>query len=144
VTFVSKTFANGDVLPAADLTDMDNNDDHVREEANYQVITMAPAFVDATVFPAGLYIDTTRVSLAHSTTGQKTEADISISGFANGLHVLQWKRLSTGILAPIRFCKTPDMLYLTYWINIVWHEDLGEHEFSESTVIFHRQVKGWS
>ncbi len=111
MTYVPKTFTNGQVLTALDLNDMDGNDDHAREEANYYHIWTVPL---ATYSKANnntslrLYVDGSGIGTAFTTTGAKSEGDISLAAIADGIHTISV--VSAGVdIVTAKFVTTPDM-----------------------------------
>ena len=153
MTFTPKSFTPLDTLPALDLNEMDANIDHVREEANYYHIGTFPLieYVTAANISVRLLIDTTPVGTLFTTSGAKSEADIALAGFSDGLHVLSFKTGPTGIteVGPsIRFYKSPDMDYLTYWVTVgpaVGSSPTINHSLSNFTALGHRESpKSWT
>ena len=150
MTFVPKTFTNGDVLPAASLNDMDNNDDHVREEAAYryiwQVLSIVYEKLTGTI-GVRLYIDGSAVGTNYTTSGDKSDPDLNVASLSTGLHVLTIVSSSV-VLAETRFLKTPDLSYLTCWMSIESAVFDGistyTHEIKNLTVIGHREAKSWT
>ena len=133
--------------------DQYNNIVHVREEAAYWTIVTDGPEQQATADVAGstqptfdLEIDTTPIGSGVSTVGAKSELDIDISGFSDGLHVLHCITSTTGGSAELdreyRFYKTPDMDWLSYWVTLSIHTTGGNNggESAELTVITHRET----
>ncbi len=149
MTFVPKTFTSGTALPALSLNEMDANDDHVREEANYyplMAVHDATYEGSTTTLTVQLYIDGSAIGSAFTTSGDKSAADISLAAVADGVHVLTVQRNST-VIAKTRFYKSPDLDYLTWWVTV--HAATGSinpftHRVSALTVIGHREAKSWT
>lgn len=149
MTFVPKTYTNGQVLPALDLNDMDANDDHCREESNYYpiwTVSLASYSKANNNTSLRLFIDGTGIGTAFTSTGAKSEADISLAAFSDGLHAISVGYVGQDIVTA-KFVKTPDMDYLTWWVGInavVGAAAPYTHSFGNMTVICHRQTKGWT
>lgn len=148
--FTPKSYAPLDELAALDLNDMDGNDDHVREEANYvPLLYVREATYERTLATISyrLYIDTGPIGTLITSTGDKSQADIDISAVTVGLHTLEIPALAL----KGRFYKTPDMTYLTFWLTVKATVDLNPaangpylHRIENMTVVGHREPKSWT
>lgn len=150
MTFTPKTFTSGTALPALDLTHMDANDDHVREEASYypivtvQGIPLADIDDDYDTENYKVMIDTTRPSQTALTTSG-TVQNISISSVSTGLHSISiWiyedSHETTGeiCLGEFAFYKSPDMDYLTWKLD----KDYGYSNGSTFVEVYHVTILG--
>ena len=150
MTFIPKSFTPVTELPALSLNDMDGNDDHVREEANYyQLASVRAASLVKTLSTISyrFYIDTTAVGTAITTSGDKVEADIPLSTTV-GIHTLEIPALEL----KFRFFKTADMTYMTAWMTVKTPVVIDPanpsagytHTIENLTVIAHREAKSWT
>lgn len=149
MTFIPKSFSPLTELAALDLTDMDGNDDHVREEASYRQILSAYK-VEWTDNGGGtnlrLHIDGSPIGTELSGTSEVSQADIELSAVTVGLHVLTVQR-GTKVAMRVRFVRTPDMDYMTWWVKLLPTTGgplLYNHSISDITVIGHRDPKSWT
>ena len=164
MTFVNKSFTAGNALPALDLNQMDGNDDHVREEANYYPIVTAQVFPqDAGPDNPGylkLMIDTTRVdqTALNPNLSSGLEEDIDITSITVGLHDISlWGytggyESSGGIwCGPFKFYRSPDMDYISWHFSKKLLQESGTagEGINEDTTAFnitiigHRVQKFW-
>ena len=144
MTFTPKNYTIGDVLHAADLNEMDANDDHNREEANYYPILTASRYELGASSSFSLKIDgSTAISLSAGTT--RTKADLSISGLSVGLHALVLADGAGTVLATWNFYKSADLSYLSVWVYMGSTSGENVNNWIKSiTVIGHRSLKYWS
>ena len=149
MTFIPKSFTSGATLPALSLNEMDANDDHVREEAAYKHLAFVAEkdFSEGTGYVSPLSVqcslDGTPISTATTSTGAFNRADIDISALTPGIHYLSVK----GLL--IRFYKSPDINYITWWTTIVTittgsPSESWIFELRNFTLIGHREAKSWT
>ena len=142
-------WANGQTITEAKLDTMQGNTDHVREEVNYTEIHIAFwESLDETVSNSvylDLEIDTTTVGAQQAGAGDKHQADLDISGFSEGVHSLVVTLTPTGHVFTLRFVKTSDLEFLSYWATI-GHRTQGLNywkQLEDFTVILHREAQGW-
>lgn len=151
MTFVPKSYSPLTELAALDLNDMDGNDDHVREEANYvrlAYVRLATYVRTLNTISYRFYIDATPIGTAMTTTGDKSQGDIDITAVSVGLHTLEIPALDL----KLRFYRSPDMVYLSFWLSIKSPVVLNPdnpgagytHTIENVTVIAHREHKDWA
>ena len=123
MTFTEKTFTSDTILPALDLTHMDANDDHVRNETNYYHIINAQCIADYGNDMV-IKIDTSLLSHTPITGLTGSAYDIDISGVSNGIHELRLANPADGVreYGPWTFFKTPDMEYLSLFMELKYAE----------------------
>lgn len=137
-------FNTGVALPEVDLDQLSENDNVVREEANYYPVLTAACNIDRDGlenFSSALLIDeVVKASTASGTTFQL--ADLSTSGLTVGLHEIVFRVYSededSGAANTqsfsFPFYKSPEMNFLTIW---------AKHHGS-ITVLGHRLAKAWA
>lgn len=157
MTFTPKSYtaATGKVY-ALDLNQMDANDDHIREEANYYpVVTVSGNPQEGVSSGSGanfvIHVDGSAVAGQSSVSSESTggvECNIDISGLSDGIHEIKlvenYDILSSpqeyDVWGPFWFYKSPDMNYLSHKVVLI----SGSPDFVAWTVIGHRETKTWT
>ena len=126
---------------------------HVREEANYWNICQFLALSTNEVSNSLIYrveIDGSTIGTDITSTGESVKSDVSLAGVADGIHTLELTHAGSsfsGGAVKVRFYKSPDMDYLTWWLDVnTVTGSIGDydHSFDYFNVIGHREIKSWT
>lgn len=143
-------WSNGDYLTELKLDTMQGNTDHVREEGNYKGVCPIMFYEGDQASSVGsvtldIEIDTTTVGAQQSGTGSKGQADLDISSFSTGLHILHVTLSGSTYEFYDRFVKTADLDRLSYWCFLGQRNDGGTYynQLQNFRVILHKDAQGW-
>lgn len=151
MAFTEVSWTNGDYVEETKLDQMVASDVHVREESNYWHLLMnVGSFTsnnNSSSHSVIFKVDDATTIATITDQGDFCENDIDLdsAGIADGLHTLDLYFNFT-YNRTWRFYKTPDMNYLTIWLNSSTSGSIGDydHTASEITIIGHRQTKSWT
>ena len=151
MTFISTPWANGDTITEVKLDQMVANEEHVRNEADFKMIVSDGHEEIAEASANSFQLEVDGASLGSGVTApagagpfELYENDLNISGYSDGLRELSV--VGPSGTSVIRFVKTPDINYLTYFVTLGRRTFDGDTEVysRDLTVIAHKDTQGWT
>ena len=145
MTFIDVAWANGDVGTEVKFDQMVANGTHNRVEADFKLLISGNITRTGTTeadSEVSVSIGTTAIG-TYTTSGAKTLMDHDISGYTDGLLTFVFDL--DGVEKTFHFVKTPDMKYLSMWLNVVASSNSPYTVGAEQcTIIAHKDTQGWT